>query len=436
MANLMEESVWTSPIYRIERNDPVMGGVYGVNNVQARQLANRTKYLLERFLAEHREDGTHALSEKSIAALAGIAESKLVLDHPTQKLYEEAQKCVELLATLSDDLNALVLLENTSFGPLYQALLLSWKYGYPRFAFELFTGAFSLRDDFTPVPLLESIAGDDSIDVLNSETLNVDETYVIWDREQENSVFATIKKILTDERVILYSEENRTRYSTGSLVKTSWVPTVGCAKAKKDSLYVSRDMDLLKGLTKGNLLIAHNEGAEFYAEVQRIPTQDITYWERLPLISRIYSEEQQLWRTVYETPGGCFRFRIRALTDATISHIVLMSDAFDTFSTTVRTPEVVDRDFTITRFGALYGAKHVATHFMLSKSADFTGESRVTLNFGKDLSKNPVWDYKLRVIDKNPVSRGDEIYWRAWYDASDGFTSNMSAMGHYIHEAI
>ncbi|MCL2610905.1 MAG: hypothetical protein FWE02_04420, partial [Defluviitaleaceae bacterium] len=46
MANeLKEEPKWEEGIYQLEVADPVEGGEDGVDNVQARQLANRTQYL-------------------------------------------------------------------------------------------------------------------------------------------------------------------------------------------------------------------------------------------------------------------------------------------------------------------------------------------------------------------------------------------------------
>jgi hypothetical protein len=47
MANLAETSAWESGIYQIETTDPVVGGADGISNVQAKQLANRTKYLYD-----------------------------------------------------------------------------------------------------------------------------------------------------------------------------------------------------------------------------------------------------------------------------------------------------------------------------------------------------------------------------------------------------
>lgn len=45
MANLKENAAWESGIYQLETTDPVVGGVDGISNKQAIQLANRTRYL-------------------------------------------------------------------------------------------------------------------------------------------------------------------------------------------------------------------------------------------------------------------------------------------------------------------------------------------------------------------------------------------------------
>lgn len=45
MANLPESSTWDAGVYQIETTDDVVGGVNGISNVQAKALANRTKWL-------------------------------------------------------------------------------------------------------------------------------------------------------------------------------------------------------------------------------------------------------------------------------------------------------------------------------------------------------------------------------------------------------
>ena len=45
MANLSEETKWENGIYQLEIDDPLQGGPDGIDNIQAKQLANRTRYL-------------------------------------------------------------------------------------------------------------------------------------------------------------------------------------------------------------------------------------------------------------------------------------------------------------------------------------------------------------------------------------------------------
>lgn len=45
MADLPEEATYEAGIYQLELTDPVEAGPDGIDNLQAKQLANRTKYL-------------------------------------------------------------------------------------------------------------------------------------------------------------------------------------------------------------------------------------------------------------------------------------------------------------------------------------------------------------------------------------------------------
>ena len=45
MANLKEIIEWVDGIYQLETTDPVMGGPNGIDNLQAKQLGNRTQFL-------------------------------------------------------------------------------------------------------------------------------------------------------------------------------------------------------------------------------------------------------------------------------------------------------------------------------------------------------------------------------------------------------
>jgi phage-related tail fiber protein len=45
MADLPEQNEWAAGIYQLETSDPVLGGPDGIDNLQGKQLANRTRWL-------------------------------------------------------------------------------------------------------------------------------------------------------------------------------------------------------------------------------------------------------------------------------------------------------------------------------------------------------------------------------------------------------
>ncbi|MBY7994812.1 hypothetical protein KW438_05135 [Vibrio fluvialis] len=49
MAGLVEIAQWEDEIYQLETTDPVEGGADGIDNKQAKQLANRTQFLKNKF---------------------------------------------------------------------------------------------------------------------------------------------------------------------------------------------------------------------------------------------------------------------------------------------------------------------------------------------------------------------------------------------------
>lgn len=63
MSNLPESPTWEEGIYQLELDDPVEGGPEGIDNLQAKQLANRTAYLKEQVESIGDGLGEHASSE-------------------------------------------------------------------------------------------------------------------------------------------------------------------------------------------------------------------------------------------------------------------------------------------------------------------------------------------------------------------------------------
>jgi hypothetical protein len=87
MADLVEATRWEDGIYQFETSDPVMGGPDGVDNRQAKQLANRTRYLKAQQEAHvaaadahpqyQTQDQVHTLITAAINALISAAPGSL-----------------------------------------------------------------------------------------------------------------------------------------------------------------------------------------------------------------------------------------------------------------------------------------------------------------------------------------------------------------------
>ncbi|OIP06939.1 MAG: hypothetical protein AUK53_11680 [Betaproteobacteria bacterium CG2_30_59_46] len=74
MANVTESPTWENGVYQIETTDPVLAGPNGIANVQAKQLANRTKYLKERADVVDAAKGSYpSLTERMAAVEASTA---------------------------------------------------------------------------------------------------------------------------------------------------------------------------------------------------------------------------------------------------------------------------------------------------------------------------------------------------------------------------
>lgn len=70
MGKITEQQQWEEDIYLIEKQDKVLGGELGVINIQAKQLANRTKYLKDQVDTINQDRTGYAT--KASPALTGI----------------------------------------------------------------------------------------------------------------------------------------------------------------------------------------------------------------------------------------------------------------------------------------------------------------------------------------------------------------------------
>ncbi len=103
MAELTEVSEWTPGIYQLETTDPVEGGPDGVDNLQARQLANRTAYLKAALIALG--EGTQPL-DATLTALAAMATAANQLIYATGSDTFATTALTAFARTLLDDADA------------------------------------------------------------------------------------------------------------------------------------------------------------------------------------------------------------------------------------------------------------------------------------------------------------------------------------------
>lgn len=79
MADLPESEVWEEGIYQIEKIDPVLGGEDGISNRQAKQLANRTRYLKKQVQQQGEEAEDYFLRKDQ--NLADLTSAETARDH-------------------------------------------------------------------------------------------------------------------------------------------------------------------------------------------------------------------------------------------------------------------------------------------------------------------------------------------------------------------
>ena len=68
MAYLKEQATWEDGIYQYEITDPLQGGEDGIDNVQGKQLANRTTYLKEKFEKHVSAENPHKVTAAQTGA--------------------------------------------------------------------------------------------------------------------------------------------------------------------------------------------------------------------------------------------------------------------------------------------------------------------------------------------------------------------------------
>ena len=134
MANLVETANWEETVNLLSTSDAVMGGADGPPNVQARQLANRTRYLKEHL---------DAVEEGDLSEAAGLAElveaygASQILGSELNANTDDADNDIDFSAGSCLAANGAVLLKSSS--TVTKKKDLTWAAGHD--AGGLFSGA-------------------------------------------------------------------------------------------------------------------------------------------------------------------------------------------------------------------------------------------------------------------------------------------------------
>ena len=360
MANLIETANWDDPVYLIEPYDPHQGGSgeFAISNIQSRQLANRTQWLLGLFLKEHNIDGAHKLVQTALAADAMIRESKLALDFNTSDLSAKIDKLKAAREAFQNRINTLLNTSGSLVDAVYQALVMSWELGEFRISFDLFKKDFTFRDGFVDLPVLKTVKLDDSVDVVDTSVLNIGEKYMIHGTDTVKNKHAvqevTVAQILSDTRVLfeenlLYSSENGylTRYGFDN--NTTLQP---------GHIYYTKEIDALEGVDSGEL---------FAFIDKQDPTVLSVFIEHngamLPVLCNEIGfdlpEEDGYYKASYTLPGTKFKLYIRNATneDVFFHHLVIARGVDKLQKNLVRRPYIKannTKGFYATRYGCLY----------------------------------------------------------------------------------
>lgn len=428
MATLRETPEWSPTIYQIERTDPLMGGEFGINNVQARQLANRTQYLLEYFLKGHTVDGGHLLSSEDIDESAAISEHKLTLTESTQNVHDTSSEYNSTLDSIEYALSNVSGDAGTPLSALYKAMLLSWKYGDYGFDFCLFTDSFTYVDSSNASAVLETIAGDESIDVADTSTLHVGETYVLRPHGLTRSETIRIKAILNSKR-ILVDHPVPFSCSGGTLLKTTWDINPKYALTTPGAILISREIDSMSSHEFVVLTICHQEADATYSVEYANTLTDI--WHTAEF-SKTEANGDGYYISRYRIKGGVFYLKITANTTSRVDHMVVHPDPNNYIPSMVRTPVNVG-PLIATRFGALYSDTYSAAEVIVSDDQNFTKNVRTAL-IGQCVVQETRMNLYAAVTAQVSIVPGKTYWWKVRYKSARSYWSLYSVATSFTAE--
>lgn len=143
-------------------------------------------------------------------------------------------------------------LEETSNVSVQRAVTLDWLYRDNRIAFELWAPGFTLIDAID-TPILQAVAGDDSVDVQSTAQLRPGEFYVLSDAE--GSLLIQCVSVLSENRIRVAS--NLTRGFAGGVLTRCSLDQQGAAYAEGavGDIWLSRPVNIGADIEGGAVII-------------------------------------------------------------------------------------------------------------------------------------------------------------------------------------
>ena len=198
MASLQEAPVWEEKIYRIQAHiDSPVGGSDGLTNLQPRQIANRTRWLLDRMGREHSLNG-HLIFADEIADDAAIDGDKTLLDKTFEELHALLSECGTKLEFLREKAGEVIGRDGLKFEAVTRAQRFLWEKGAYSFGWEFFTDGLNMRQFITERPILSTVHHDDTIILEDVTGISEGDLMVVYSEGGADAEIIEVEHIICD----------------------------------------------------------------------------------------------------------------------------------------------------------------------------------------------------------------------------------------------
>lgn len=322
----------------LEETDPIQGGLDGIDNRPHKELAERTDHLKAR--------------------TAGLEAAKQ--DH------EARLNTVEVAGSIS---------VGRAFG-LWSGEAAD---------FELFADAPYIWRDIDPRAVIQTVAGDESVDVDSTAGLRVGDAYVIRDDDGGTEV-VEVSEILSPQRFRATAILAKSRDATGTLSRTSWIVNAGHALAQDGGVLYSRPIRVLRYDDSGRVILRRDAGDGVIALAVRDAATGGAWTDGPLLTSTAAADVEDRVDLEYQVPlGGVVEVRLTAHAGESgqpirVDHILALPPP-DTVRDLVRRPVAVapaegDTDVSETpilrtaAYYSLYGVDQADADFRIARDAN------------------------------------------------------------------